>query len=104
MVSTNHLEFHPPTSSADIHPDGTPNLTPIHPGEVLALDLMEPLDITAYQLHKATGLTEAHIGQIIHGKRGITAATALRLAAYFGTSPTLCDKLAVKLRDSVRFG
>ena len=49
---------------------------------------MEPLGVTAYQLHKATGLTETHIGQIIHGKRGITAATALRLAAYFAYTST----------------
>ncbi len=94
MANSNYADsVYSPKLPADVYPDGTPNLAPIHPGEILALDLMEPLGVTAYQLHKATGLTENHIGQIIHGKRGITAATALRLAAYFGTSPTLWTNL-----------
>lgn len=58
---------------------------PIHPGEVLKDDFMEPLGVTAYRLAKDVGVTAIRIGEIVRGKRGITADTAVRLAAYFGT-------------------
>jgi antitoxin HigA-1 len=60
-------------------------LLPVHPGEVLKADFMEPLGITAYRLAKDIGVTPIRISEIIRGKRGITADTAVRLAAYFGT-------------------
>ena len=58
---------------------------PIHPGEVLKEDFMETLGVTAYRLAKDVGVTAMRIGEIVRGKRGITADTAVRLAAYFGT-------------------
>jgi antitoxin HigA-1 len=60
-------------------------MNPIHPGEVLKDDFMEPLGVTAYRLAKDVGVTAIRIGEIVRGKRGITADTAVRLAAYFGT-------------------
>lgn len=60
---------------------------PVHPGEILRLDFMEPMGITAYRLAKETGVSAQHWGRLIHGTRGITADLALRLARYFGTSP-----------------
>ncbi len=60
-------------------------IDPIHPGEVLKEDFMEPLGVTAYRLAKDVGVTAIRIGEIVRGKRAITADTALRLAAYFGT-------------------
>ena len=64
-------------------------LANVHPGDVLREDYMIPLGVTAYQLAKATHLSQTHVGDIIRGERGVTALTALRLSAYFGTSPEL---------------
>lgn len=58
----------------------------IHPGEVLREEFLLPLGITQYRLAKEIGVTEARISAICSGKRSITADTALRLAAFFGTS------------------
>ena len=60
-------------------------LRPVHPGEVLKHDFMDPFGLSATALAKATGVTPARINEIVRGRRGITAATALRLAKYFGT-------------------
>ena len=60
-------------------------LEPIHPGEVLRHDFMEPFGLSATVLAKAIGVTPARINEIVRGRRGITAATALRLARYFST-------------------
>ncbi len=62
---------------------------PVHPGEVLRHDFMEPLGITAYRLAKETGVSAQHIGRILKGTRGIGGDLALRLARYFGTSGLL---------------
>ena len=64
-------------------------LPPIHPGEVLLEDFMKPLDLSANRLATELRVPATRIGEIIHGRRGITAETALRLARYFGTSPQL---------------
>ena len=64
-------------------------IPPIHPGEVLLEDFMKPLDITQYQLAKALHVYPRRINEIVHGKRAITADTALRLSRYFGTSAEL---------------
>jgi addiction module HigA family antidote len=61
-------------------------LPPIHPGEILREEFLEPLGLTAYQLAKAIGVEQTRVSEILHGKRGITADTALRLARFFGTS------------------
>jgi len=61
-------------------------LTPIHPGEVLMEDFIEPLGITQHKVAVAIDVPPRRINEIVHGKRRITADTALRLARYFGTS------------------
>ncbi|MBW4657139.1 MAG: HigA family addiction module antidote protein [Drouetiella hepatica Uher 2000/2452] len=58
----------------------------IHPGEILKLDFLEPLDITPYRLSKDVGVAQTRIGEILAGKRSITADTALRLSKYFNNS------------------
>ncbi|MBZ0173082.1 MAG: HigA family addiction module antidote protein [Phycisphaerales bacterium] len=60
---------------------------PIHPGEVLLKDFMEPLGITAYRVAKECGTSAQNTGRVIKGERGIGGELALRLARYFGTSP-----------------
>ena len=58
----------------------------IHPGEVLKEEFLEPLEISAYRLSKETFIPQTRVGEILKGRRRITADTALRLAQYFGTS------------------
>lgn len=58
----------------------------IHPGEVLREEFLIPLKISQYRLAKEVGVTDARISAICAGKRAITADTALRLAAFFGTT------------------
>lgn len=62
-------------------------MAPIHPGETLQTQFLEPLDITQYRLAKDIGVTATRVSELVHGKRKITADTALRLGRYFGTSP-----------------
>jgi antitoxin HigA-1 len=61
-------------------------LNPIHPGEVLLEEFLEPLGISQYRLAKEAGVPARRINEIVHHQRGITADTALRLARFFGTS------------------
>ena len=63
------------------------HLLNIHPGEILKLDFLEPLNITPYRLSKDLSVAQTRIGEILAGKRSITADTALRLSRYFGNSP-----------------
>ncbi|MDE0201108.1 MAG: HigA family addiction module antitoxin [Rhodospirillaceae bacterium] len=60
-------------------------LEPVHPGEVLKHDFMDPFGLSATALAKEIGVTPARISEIVRGRRGITAETALRLARYFNT-------------------
>jgi len=62
-------------------------LPPIHPGEILLEEFLKPLDISQYRLAKDISVPPRRINEIVHGKRAITADTALRLGRYFGTSP-----------------
>ena len=62
-------------------------LEPIHPGEILLEDFLQPLEISQYALAKAISVPARRINEIVQGKRGITADTALRLGRYFGVSP-----------------
>ena len=55
------------------------------PGEILLLDFLQPMGITQYRLSKEIGVPQRRIGEIVAGRRSITADTALRLAAFFGT-------------------
>jgi addiction module HigA family antidote len=61
-------------------------MTPIHPGEILMKEFLEPMGITQYRLAKDVSVVPRRINEIVHGKRAITADTALRLSRYFGTS------------------
>ncbi len=64
----------------------TRKLTPIHPGEVLQADFLEPLELSQYRLALDLSVPPRRINEIVHGKRAISADTALRLARYFGTT------------------
>ena len=61
-------------------------LPPIHPGEILLEEFLKPMGISQYRLAKATSVPPRRINEIVHGKRSITADTALRLSKFFGMS------------------
>jgi addiction module HigA family antidote len=61
-------------------------IKPVHPGRILREEFMEPARISQYRLAQATGLSQVQVGNIIRGKRGITAETALRLERALGLS------------------
>jgi len=61
-------------------------MSPIHPGEVLLQEYLEPFGISQHRLAVAVGVPPRRINEIVHGKRRISADTALRLARYFGTT------------------
>ena len=65
----------------------TKKIDPIHPGEVLMEEFLKPLELSQNQLANDIGVPPRRINEIIHGKRRITADTALRLAHYFKMSP-----------------
>ncbi|MCF2570970.1 HigA family addiction module antitoxin [Brevibacterium sp. UCMA 11754] len=64
-------------------------IEPIHPGKILMEDFIEGFGITQNKLAVSIGVPPRRINEIVHGKRGITADTAIRLARYFGTSEEL---------------
>ncbi len=64
-------------------------IPPVHPGEVLLEDFLLPLGISQYRLAKEMKVYPRKINEIVHGKRSITADTALRMSRYFGTSAEL---------------
>ena len=61
-------------------------MPPIHPGEILLEEFLEPLALSQYRLAKDISVPPRRINEIVHGKRAITADTALRLARFFGTT------------------
>ena len=61
-------------------------LAPIHPGEILVAEYLEPLGISQYRVARDISVPPRRINEIVHGTRAISADTALRLARYFGTS------------------
>lgn len=61
-------------------------LNNIHPGEILMEEFLSPMGITAYKLAKDTAIPQTRVSEIIHGRRRITADTALRFSKYFGTT------------------
>lgn len=90
-------------------------IPPVHPGEILLEEFLAPLKISQNQLGKDLGVSPRRINEIIHGKRSITADTALRLARYFNNSPQFWlglqmdydlditeDKSAAKIRNEVK--
>ena len=59
---------------------------PTHPGEILLEEFLEPMGVSPYRLAKDLSVPPRRINEIVHGKRGVSADTALRLARYFGTT------------------
>lgn len=59
---------------------------PIHPGEILREEFLLPMGVSQYRLAKEIGVPARRINEIVHGKRAVSADTALRLSRYFGTS------------------
>ncbi|MGO8767065.1 MAG: HigA family addiction module antitoxin [Limisphaerales bacterium] len=93
----------------------TKKIDPVHPGEILFHDFMEPLNLSQSALAKAIGVTPMRVSQIVRGRRAVTADTALRLSRYFGTRPgwwldlqthydleTAADKLQARIARAVR--
>ncbi|MBS3753677.1 MAG: HigA family addiction module antidote protein [Anaerolineales bacterium] len=66
---------------------GKRELAPIHPGEILLEEFLNPMDISQYRLAKDINVDPRRINEIVHGDRSITADTAFRLGRYFGMSP-----------------
>lgn len=64
-------------------------LKPVHPGEILWEDFMQPMGLSQNRLANEIGVPPRRINEIVHGKRAITADTAIRLSKFFGTSAQL---------------
>ena len=62
-------------------------LPPIHPGEILIEEFLKPMGISQYRLAKDISVPPRRINEIVHGKRSISADTALRFGRFFGISP-----------------
>jgi addiction module HigA family antidote len=90
-------------------------MEPIHPGEILLEEFLKPMGISQYRLAKDINVPARRINEIIHGKRSITADTALRLSRYFSLSErfwlnlqtrydieTQKDKLDERLKEEVK--
>jgi len=93
----------------------TKKIPPIHPGEILLEDFLEPMGISQYKLSKDISVPPRRINEIVQGKRSISADTAIRLSRYFGLSERFWlnlqsrydlevekDKLDVRLVKEVR--
>jgi len=63
------------------------DMAPIHPGSILLEEFLQPMDISQYRLAKDTSVPARRINEIVHGKRSITADTALRLGKFFNMTP-----------------
>ena len=61
-------------------------IAPVHPGEILNEEFLKPMGISQNKLGKDLGVSPRRINEIVHGKRSVTADTALRLSVYFGNS------------------
>ncbi len=77
-------------------------MTPVHPGEILEEEFLQPMGISQYRLAKDTSVPPRRINEIVLGKRGITADTALRLSRYFGTSERFWMNLQVRYELEVQ--
>ncbi len=90
-------------------------LAPVHPGEILLEEFMKPLGLSQTRVGRDLGVSPRRINEIVHGKRSVTADTALRLSRYFGTSAefwlglqadydldTAADRLAEKVEREVK--
>ncbi|HZK48838.1 MAG TPA: HigA family addiction module antitoxin [Thermoleophilia bacterium] len=79
-------------------------LDPIHPGVILLEEFLEPLGISQYRLAKSISVPPRRINEIVHGKRSITADTALRLAKFFGDTERFWLNLQVRYDLEVEKG
>ena len=90
-------------------------MPPIHPGEILFEEFLKPMNISQYRLAKDINVPARRINEVVQGKRGITANTALRLGQYFGMAPQFwinlqthydleveSDKIADRLKREIR--
>ena len=68
-------------------------MKPVHPGEVLVEDFLAPMGISQYRLAKEIHVPLRRVNEIVLGRRGISADTALRFAQYFGTTPEVWQNL-----------
>ena len=68
-------------------------LRPVHPGDILAHDFMEPFALSAYKLAKELGVSAPTVNEIVRRRRAVTAEMALRLSRYFGTTAQLWQNL-----------
>ncbi len=71
-------------------------INPIHPGEILMEEFLEPLGVSQYRLAKDISVPPRRINEIVHGKRSITADTGLRFARFFGTTERFWLNLQVR--------
>lgn len=69
---------------------------PVHPGEILMQEFLEPMGLSQYRVAKDISVPPRRINEIVHGKRAVTADTALRLARFFGTSERFWIELQVQ--------
>jgi len=79
-------------------------MNPIHPGEILLEEFLGPLGVSQYRLAKDISVPPRRINEIVHGKRSITADTALRLARFFGTTERFWLNLQVRFDLEVEKG
>jgi addiction module HigA family antidote len=90
-------------------------LPPVHPGEILLEEFMKPLGLSQTRLGRDLVVSPRRINEIVHGKRSVTANTALRVSRYFGTTPgfwlglqadydldTATDRLAERIEREVK--
>ena len=68
-------------------------LRPVHPGDILRRDFLEPLNLSAYKLAKELGVSIPTVNEIVRRRRAVTAEMALRLSRYFGTTAQLWQNL-----------
>ena len=82
-------------------------LSPIHPGEILLEEFLNPMGMSQYRLAKGLSVPARRINEIVHGKRAITADTALRLSRFFGMSERFWLNLQMRFdlqREKERLG
>ncbi len=62
-------------------------IKPVHPGEIIKLDMLKPMKMSAYRLAKGSGISLPNLTRILKGERAVTGESALRLGRFFGTGP-----------------
>jgi addiction module HigA family antidote len=92
-MMTIHLKDLANTDFSDVADLGAPRIQHVHAGKVLQDEFLTPLNISKYRLAKEIGVSAPRIGDIVAGKRAITADTALRLSRYFGTTASFWTNL-----------